>query len=214
VKLYVPADYDSLQKKMLAEEVHLGQMSAYLYKRGAFERVRKGVQTYVLAQERRSHEVPHAGALIVGEKSKLKSIKGIKGKRLAYVDEQSSSGFYYPRQLMKAQGIDPDKDLGAQMLAGTHNDVVKKVVAGEVDVGCVSLETAGSAKGIRVLAKTDPIPDDAVVSLGGLSEAERVKVRELLVQAHQSPALKPLLAARGIEKYVEPDLTVYLPPKQ
>jgi ABC-type phosphate/phosphonate transport system substrate-binding protein len=67
---------------------------------------------------------------------------------------------------------------------------------------------------LRVLAKTDPIPDDVIVASNNpslLSEAERAQLREFFLKAHREPRMYNFMNQRGIETFISPSLDVYAP---
>ncbi len=215
VSLEIPDTYQRLEQQLYAGELEIGQLSAYLYVSGARKRLRAGAETHVLAQERRADETQHRGLFVIPKKSKYKSLEELRGKRVAYVDASSSSGYHYPRLRLVALGFDPDTFFRQTMMAGSHEQVLELVKKGEVDVGCVSTLTTGNAAmqtldQLRILDETSSIPDDAIVSLGGLSESERQAVQKLLLGAKDNQALAHFMKARGIAAYVEPDVEVYL----
>ena len=53
----------------------------------------------------------YQGQFIANNNSGIKSIADLKGKTFCFVDPNSTSGEIIPRIVMKANGIDPDKDL-------------------------------------------------------------------------------------------------------
>ncbi len=99
----------------------------------------------------------------------LKSLEELKGKKFAFVDAASASGWLYPGALLKAKGLDPQKDVEA-VFAGSHNAAVLAVYKGQVDAGaCYDDARTTIAKDfpdvkdkVEILMYTDPIPNDTV----------------------------------------------------
>jgi phosphonate transport system substrate-binding protein len=209
VRIAIPPDYETLSSLLKAGAIHLGQLSAVLYARGAEERAKAGIGTEVVVQRRVKKSEPYRGAIIVAKKNKAKSIKKLKKKKIAYVDHASSSGYYFPRKKMESLGIKPDKFFGKATFEGSHKKVVEAVVSGKAKVGCVSESMVRSDSRVRILELTQDIPDDAIVSYGSLSPVELKALKNFLLGAHELERLKPFFNGRGIERYVEPDLSVY-----
>ena len=67
----------------------------------------------------------------------IKTIRDLRGKNLSAVDETSLGGFQMAWGVMQQQKINPFHDLASLSFAGTHDLVVEKVIAGEVDFGLV-----------------------------------------------------------------------------
>ena len=212
VELSVAKDYNALLDTMIQGTIDFGQMSAYVYIKGATKRLRAGVKTNVLAQARAASETPYHGVIVVPKRSKLRSPKQLQGKKIAFVDEASSSGFYYPRMKLRDMGLDPDTLFNETVFAGSHGKVLKLVRSGEVDAGAVSsIAIIEDGEGLHTLLETDPIPDDAIVSLGKLEPSAEQALSKLLLEAHENESLKPFLQARGIARYVAADVNAYLP---
>ncbi len=68
---------------------------------------------------------------------KIRQLKDLKGHSLMAVDETSLGGFQMAWREMKKAGVDPYSDLRELRFAGIHDEVVKAVIAGEMDVGTV-----------------------------------------------------------------------------
>ncbi|MEP0814232.1 MAG: phosphate/phosphite/phosphonate ABC transporter substrate-binding protein [bacterium] len=169
---------------------------AYIYAnqrhqaRVALKAVRKGTPYYY-------------GQLIVRSDSPIQTLADCRGKRFAWVDPTSTSGYLYPRAMLKAAGIDPDKDLGDSVATGSHDSVVISVLQGSVDVGACYVDARERAKEInpkvmeetRVIAKTDPIPGDAVVLSGPtyLSDEWAKKLTGALVEVMHSGEGKKII---------------------
>lgn len=214
VEVAVAKDYDTLFVQLQSGEIHLGQLSAYLYIKTAARRLRARIDTHVLAQQRLAAHSEHRGVLVVKEDSPYKRLADLAGHRCAFVDEASSSGFYYPRIKVRDLGFDPEKHFSATQFAGSHTKVVELVKKGEVAVGAVSLLSFKEATGLREILRTDVIPDDAIVSLGGLSHEEGEKLTKFFLGARTNPALADFIKSRGIERYTAPDVSAYLPQRK
>jgi ABC-type phosphate/phosphonate transport system substrate-binding protein len=176
-------------------------VSAVLFARAAVMRERMHKPLHLLVQERRAEGSPRGGVIVVPPASAVADVAGLKGKRMLYVDPDSSSGFVYPRMRVRALGLDPDTHFATVTFAGSHDEVVRRLKAGEADAGAISELTAGLS-GLKIIERTADIPDDAIVSLEGLGPADRDKVAALLLRAHQTPALTGLFVARSIDRYV------------
>jgi len=212
-ELVVAKDYEALRDHMITGDVHLAVVSAYLYVSTAVVRKESNQPLHVLAQERRPTDNQYVGAFVVSKDNPAEKLADLKGKTIAYVDESSSSGYTYPRLRMRALDLDPDDFFSKVTFAGSHDAVVAKVKAGEADIGACS-ELSTTLTGLRILERTDPIPEDAIVNLEGLDEGERKKIEAFLVSAHTNPALSNFFIARSIERYVPARIEVYQPQQE
>jgi len=116
----------------------------------------------------------YKGQFIAKKDSGIKSFADLKGKTFCFVDPNSTSGYIIPRIILKANGIDPDKDFKATQNAGSHNNVGIAVYKGDCDAGVsyvdVLTDAAANlkekfpdiAEKVVPFAVTDRIPSDGV----------------------------------------------------
>ncbi|MCL4499182.1 MAG: phosphate/phosphite/phosphonate ABC transporter substrate-binding protein, partial [Chloroflexi bacterium] len=110
--------------------------------------------------------------------SGIKTLADLKGKTFCFVDPTSTSGSVVPQIIMKANGIDPNKDLKAVQNAGSHPNVVAAVYKGDCDAG-VSYIDARLDSGIQktypdVMTKVVPFYDSDKIPNDGLQVAKGV----------------------------------------
>lgn len=116
------------------------------------------------AQELKSGE---RAIIITRFDSGIGKLADLKGRRFAFVDSASASGFVYPRALLADKGIDPSRDLKETLFAGSPEKVIAAVLLGRAQAGATTAAALGAAAGIGmptfdivVLAVSDPIPAD------------------------------------------------------
>ncbi|MEB3299577.1 MAG: phosphate/phosphite/phosphonate ABC transporter substrate-binding protein [Candidatus Sericytochromatia bacterium] len=116
-------------------------------------------------------------AIITHRDSGLKTLKDLKGKVIAFVEPNSTSGSIYPRVMLMKAGLKAERDLRIQN-AGGHDAVVLAVYHRKVDAGACflnnpkPLEAAWTRPGvlpdpaardrIRILGISPPIPSDNI----------------------------------------------------
>ena len=152
---------------------------------------------YIMASERgvaeaalvsvRYGSATYSGQLIARAGSGITDASDLKGKTFARPDPLSTSGWIIPMLTMRANGIDPDRDLKEVVDAGSHDAVVAAVYAGDVDVGSVYVDARTRLEGVHadvmekviVLAVSEPIPNDGVQFHPSVS----AEMRETIVAA-------------------------------
>ncbi len=125
-----------------------------------------------------------------------KSIKELSGKKFAFVDPASTSGYLLPLRLFKQEKI----ELKETLFAGRHDSVVTAVYQRQVDAGATFYtqpDDDGTPKDARMLIKTQypdvfdkikilkltgPIPNDPVTFRKDLSENLKQKVTDSLLR--------------------------------
>ena len=150
-----------------------------------------------LVAHQRDGQTHFHSALIVQADSPLETVADLRGARPAWVDTDSASGYVMPRVGLADSGLDPRTAFGPQRFCGSHEAVVRTVVAGRADFGATygGVDEAGSVsrgpwldvtdeKGrpapVRVLARFGTIPGDTTAARAGLSPDLRERIAGVL----------------------------------
>ena len=137
----------------------------------------------------------YSGAIYVSEKSGIKDIKGLAGKKFAFTDASSTSGYLYPQKIFN----DAKVKLGNTMFAGKHDNVITMVYQGQVDAGAAFYSDAFDGKikdarervmtqfpdveqKVKVLKITDKIPNDPFVFRKGITPEMTKKIVDALMK--------------------------------
>ncbi len=177
---------------------------------------RTAVARPVLCCSRRGRTLFHS-ALFSRKDSPVRALADLKGSSIAWVDQDSSSGYLVPRLRIAAAGMEPSRLFGRETFAGTHAAVARAVMAGKCDVGATyttldprtgTLVNAGWQEAgavpdaVNVIATAGPIPADALVLSSALPpDLSNALVTGLgaLPQA-EGEAVRGLLGADGLER--------------
>jgi phosphate/phosphite/phosphonate ABC transporter binding protein len=196
VVLYVAKDYGDLRTQMESGAVDIGTFSPFAYVDAA-----RGGKIQLIAQSVINGTDTYRGVIVARRDSGLKSLADLRGKRFAFVDPKSASGFVYPRALLIEKGITPESSFKETIFAGGHDKVIAAVLEGRADAGAVygdALAIANSkgvpTENLVTLAMTDPIPHDAVAVRVGLDAALAKKIRAALVDLDKSEAGRRVIA--------------------
>lgn len=123
----------------------------------------------------------YAGAIFVSEKSGIKSLKDLQGKKFAFTDASSTSGYLFPLKILN----DSNVKLGNTTFAIKHDNVITMVYQGQVDGGAAFYSDAYDGqikdarervltqfpdveKKVKILKITDKIPNDPFVFRKGI----------------------------------------------
>lgn len=126
----------------------------------------------------------YKGQFITKKGSGITKLADLKGKTFCFTDPLSGSGTIIPQIVLKAAGIDPDKDLKSYQFAGSHPNVVTAVYKGDCDAGATFIDARTDASVLKaypdVADKVDvfyvtdlKIPNDGMQSAKGLDPAIR-----------------------------------------
>jgi phosphate/phosphite/phosphonate ABC transporter binding protein len=196
VVLYVAKNYGDLRTQMEAGDVDIGSFSPFAYVDAA-----QGGKIRIIAQSVIDGSATYRGIIVARKDSGLKTLTDLRGKRFAFVDPKSASGYVYPRAMLVEKGINPDSFFKETIFAGDHPKVIAAVLDGRVDAGATYDNALGIAKAsgmpsdnLVIIASTDPIPHDAIAVRIGLDEALSKKIQTALVNLDKTEAGRRVIA--------------------
>ncbi len=121
-------------------------------------------------------------------------------------------------QLAREKGIDPERGFKETIFAGSHEKVIAAVLLGSAAAGATYEGAVAMAKAqgfptfdLEVLARTDPIPHDAIAVRVGLDDALVKGIRTALVELDRSPAGRQVIlrSRRKLTGYAPADDSLY-----
>lgn len=150
----------------------------------------------------------YSSAIFTSASSRIQRLEQLQNRRVAWVDEESASGYIVPMQKLRAAGV---TTFAAQLFEGSHGAVVRAVLAGRADAGATNVsidpgtgayDTAGwmniaPSNAIRVLITAGPIPPDAIVVARTVPEAMHEKITDALLTMAMREHVLALFAGRG-----------------
>jgi phosphate/phosphite/phosphonate ABC transporter binding protein len=198
VELVVALDHDELAELLLSKRVEVAALSPYNYVRSKNKAAGLRLLAAPVAP---GGTLSYEGLILTRADSGVEQLEDLRGKVFCFVDPGSSSGYLYPRAILRRAGINPDKDLAAVHFGGDHLATLRLLARGNCEGAAVyagilyqSDQHGMPAQGFRVLASTNRIPADAYCAPPDLEEAEVDKLRgALLALAPNSPLAKEVL---------------------
>jgi len=152
----------------------------------------------------------------------IKTLADFKGKKVAFVDAASISGYLLPMKILKEKSLDPSET----MFAGKHDNVVSMVYQGQVDGGATfySPPAEGEIQDARRLVKTqypdveakikivdltDAIPNDPIIFRKEMDEGMKTKIIEAFEKFVTTPegvdAFKKIYGVDNIKRATDAD---------
>jgi phosphonate transport system substrate-binding protein len=210
----VTRDYEKLLEGLLVGGVSVAWMPPLLHARAA----RSGA---VLAcVSRRAGGLTYRAAILVRRDGELARVRDLVGKRAAWADPFSASGYIFPRLYLLADGLDPTYECEAETFHGSAARACMAVVDGAADFCAHFVSNAAAedeqllrielrralgervADGLRLLAVTDLIPPDGIVLAPPLDGMLQAVVRDALLALDASEpgraAIRGLLNAERL----------------
>ncbi|MEE2000531.1 phosphate/phosphite/phosphonate ABC transporter substrate-binding protein [Alkalimonas sp. MEB108] len=168
----IPTSYIAVVEAFGSGRADIGAMNSFGYlmanerygARAHLKMIRHGVDYY-------------QGQIVVRADSGIETLADLEGRRFAFTDPASTSGYFFPLKMLRDAGI----RLGNETFAMKHDNVITMVYQGQVDAGS-AYYSAPAADGsirdarqrvltqfpdveqqVRILAVTEKIPNDPFV---------------------------------------------------
>lgn len=190
----VPTSYAAVVEAMCVDRVDVGWVSPLAY---ILAHEKCGADMSLVSVTRQGTK--YWGVVATRVDSPIQKIEDLKGKRFAWVDPGSTSGYLFPRSMMEAKGVTPDS-LGQQVFAGGHDKVGIAILQGQVDAGAMGKDSiprldsiqAGASQQIRIVEESQDIPNDGVAFRKGLPADTIETIRQALLRISASDDGKKL----------------------
>jgi len=206
--VHVSKGYDDLAKLVTDLTVHAGLFSPL-----AYVKARSTIPAVPIATGTRSGSPTYIGYLIVRGNQPV-PLESLRNKRIAWVHKSSTSGYLYPRSMLRWRHIDPDEFFGESIFAGNHLAALRALLDEKVDVAAVAAPfvdpgprrdpSVQADTPVAVVAKTRRIPLDAFVVHSGLARPLAKRLRQALFQlTFNVEASTGLAGSYGISGFVD-----------
>ncbi|MES2769296.1 MAG: phosphate/phosphite/phosphonate ABC transporter substrate-binding protein [Bdellovibrionota bacterium] len=130
----------------------------------------------------------------------IKKLEDINGKKFAYVDSASTSGYLLPAKYLKDKGVQPE----SVVFAKKHDNVVTMIYQGQVDAGATFYTPPDNGKiqdarrlvktqfpdveeKIKIVELTSDIPNDPIVFRKDLSPEMKKTIQDALLKFVKTP---------------------------
>ena len=150
VKLAVATDYAAVIEAQRAGNAQIAFYGPASYARA----VLTGVATEPVVVSRHSNgKTGYYSVIYTLANSPNKTLEDLKGKKLALVDPNSTSGNNAPRYFLHRDGKDVDTFFGEAIFAGSHDNAVLALAQGTVDAAANSWNSEDDSNLTRMITK-------------------------------------------------------------
>ena len=171
----------------------------------------------LLTSKGKSGKSGYTAELYVRKDSGIKSLQDVKGKKVAFVDPSSSSGYIYPGAMLVKAGINLDKDISYQF-SGGHDKSLQLLLNKDVDVIATfdgveeryAKDFPAALTDIEKLSSSDTIPGIMVTASSKMDKDLQEKLKQALLDMDKDPKMKELFTKMfSITGFEEVDQTAY-----
>ncbi|HLY26735.1 MAG TPA: phosphate/phosphite/phosphonate ABC transporter substrate-binding protein [Aggregatilineales bacterium] len=194
--IVVASDYSGLIESMCSGQSQMGSLATFAY---IVASARKCADVGLVVV--RNKLTTYRSQFITKADSGLKTIADLKGKTFCRPDALSTSGWIIPSITMKANGVDPTKDLKQILDVGGHDAVVKNVYQGNCDAGAtfddartlVAKALPDVNDKVVIMQYSSNIPNDTISFAKSFDATNRATIVKALLDISADPANATLL---------------------
>lgn len=194
-RLVLASDYNGIVNKLTRGEIDIAWLGTLPY-----AEVMGKVPMRLLVKPVRFGTTSYRGIIIARGDSGIRTLADLKGKKFAWVEKDSASGYVFPKALLIKGGVDPDKDYAEASFLQKHDSVVLNVLLGKYDAGACyddarkTLREKEKIDELTILATTQDISNEPIVCRADLPEdlAEKIKKAFLKLKI-EDPLYKKVL---------------------
>ena len=144
--------------------------------------------------------------LFVRKDSGIKNVKDMQGKRIAFVDRLTVTGYLYAVSFLKEKGInDPETYFKDYCFTGSHDSVIYSVLDNRADIGCVKdsvykkmIEKDKSISNeLTVIAMSRDFPSATFCVRKGMPVQMKSKLKQVFLHMKEDPEGKDVLNKLG-----------------
>lgn len=199
VQIYISKNYKGLIDALKTKKVDFAFFSAMTF-------VESEKETAMKVLLKKTWQGPYYySALITQKKSGIKSIHDLKNKKIAFVDENSTSGYLYPQVYLRKNKI-TDAYFKSVTFSGSHAQSIDLLETSKVDVVAVFADDEKGLKGawtrfsknkksqFKIIWTSVPIPNDPIVVRTEFYNNNQKLTHEimyLLIELQNDPLVHP-----------------------
>ena len=182
-----------------------------------------GVFTGVLAMEK-IDAVPVARAvnldgsstvqsyIFVRHNSGIRNVEDMKGKRIAFVDRATVTGYLYAFAYLRESGVaNPDTYFKEVFFTGSHGSTVYSVLDGRADVGVVKSDIFQMLvakdhtikEELMIIARSQEFPDTTLFLRKDIPETLLLRIKTALFNMEKDPEGMSVLKKLEAKKFIE-----------
>jgi len=160
------------------------------------------------------------GHLFVRADSGIRSVKQLRGKRMAFVDRATTAGYVFPLALLREAGVrSPDRFFAEYYFTGSHDAAVAAVLERKADVGAakhsvydrVRSENPAIDRELLIIAESPSVPSNGLCVRKGLDPRVEVSLKQALLALEKDPDGGAVLEQFGAIRFIETTAADYGP---
>ena len=209
-----------MQRKSYAEINQLltkGDADLGLLSTGAYCAYKSREDFTLLAMQERNQLPYYYGYVVVRDSRGYDSLEDLRGRRFAYVDPLSYSGYLGLQEQLVQQGEKPEQFFHSFYFIYSHdaslravqNDFVDGAVVDSLAYDYLKKHEPELAAQLRILLVLPPRGTSPVVARRGLTDLDRIQ--QVLLRLHEDPEARTAMEHLMIDRFIPPQPELYPP---
>ena len=194
VNIEIPQDYETAIALIAEGKVQMAYLGPFSYVKARQQNFQ--LEPLVAYIDKRTGRPWYTSAIVVNTESGIKTIADLKGKRVGFVNQSSTSGYLVPVAHLKSHNIDPERDFAELKYTGSHNKNAVALESGQVDAIGINKPTYLKARKsgqlptekYQLIWESDPIPNAPIVISRKLPIELKSNLQRALINAPQDLA--------------------------
>lgn len=154
----------------------------------------------------------YQGYIFVRKDSRIKDVKDMKGKMMAFVEKATTAGYLFPLAYLREHGVSsPDGFFHDYYFTGSHDAAIDAVLDKKADIGAAKdtiydrmrSENPRIDKELVILARSPSVPSNGLLVRKDLSEKLRQSLKDTLLNMHNDPEGQKVLKQFGALRFIE-----------
>ncbi len=160
------------------------------------------------------------GYMFVRKNSGIKSVKDMKGRKMAFVEKATTAGYIFPVAYLKENGVtDIKKFFSEYYFTGSHDAAIYAVLDKKADIGAAKHSMYDRVrkadprvdKELMILAESAKVPSNGLCVRKGLDKDIKNKLKNALLNIDKDPEGKVVLEKFGAIRFIETTVVDYKP---
>lgn len=199
----IGADYAALIIAMVNKRLEVGWLGPESY----VQATKQGKMYPLVMPDNKTTGLGYYSSLYVRDDSSYRSVQDLKGKTLAFVDPNSTSGYLFPMvYFLRDLKIKPEDFFGQVIFAGNHNASLLSLLNGKVDVAAIASGTVNNAiinktikdGELRTVWQSRLIPNSPITASEALPPGCRALVQKAFLDLRDPKVLDQFTAKRFV----------------
>lgn len=219
VQIVVPRGFKKIKQAVEKKEVDIFYVNSHVF----YTLKKKGKAVAIAQMQNLSGSTVSNSVMFVRSDSDVKSIRDLKGEKVAFISPMGAGGYLAPRATFYKQGIKTKTETQEQFTKNLSSSI-HKVLLGNVKAGTMCglnfklMSKRIDAGDLKIIATSDDYPENAFGARPELTKELRKKISSVMIGMYEDHEGRKILDAMNgmkIKKFVPYDvqsekLTEYL----